>query len=397
MSLGVDPLISNLVFSLNLIPHLSSIPTKSEPESALAQHPLVSVILALYRENAEDILTTVRSLAQQSYPKDRLQILIVVEGDDIATIEAVNRAAVPALETAGLEPSVITSDGARHTKPYALNMALQHARGEYCVFYDAADTFEPEQIEKGVGAMVRGCYDVAQSKVLRKGGSILSKFLLLDTVVWYWKYVPLILRCSRGFPLSGEGLFLRRDVLREAGNFPDVLTEDAMLGVILTERNKRFCILDTVVTEKAPRNLWAHVRQKMRWHRGYLTCLRFLRKANIPLPRKFFFFLSFATPIASSLGALGWMAILFQWLTTTMGGVAPGPEILGEVLHYWSLFLIGVGTPLTILSVMALTRRLQLRSYAPVAFGIPIYWIFVGCCATAALFRGTRDWGKTDR
>jgi cellulose synthase/poly-beta-1,6-N-acetylglucosamine synthase-like glycosyltransferase len=181
------------------------------------------------------------------------------------------------------------------------------------------------------------------------------------------------------------------------GYFPDVLTEDAMLGVMLTERNKRFCVLDTVVTEKAPRNLRAHVRQKMRWHRGYLTCLAFLRKAKIPLPRKFFFFLSFATPIASSLGALGWLVILYHWLATTMGGAAHGPEVLGTILHYWSLFLIGVGTPLTILTVLAMTRRLQLRSCAPVAFGIPFYWIFVGCCATAALFRGTRDWGKTDR
>jgi cellulose synthase/poly-beta-1,6-N-acetylglucosamine synthase-like glycosyltransferase len=397
MSLGVDPLISNLVFSLNLIPHLSSVQTEREQKHSLPQYPLVSVILALYRENSEDILATVHSLAKQSYPKHRLQVLIVVEHDDIATIEAVNRVAVPALAAAGLEPSVMTTDGARHTKPYALNIALQHAQGEYCVFYDAADTFEPEQIEKGVGAMTCGGYDVAQCKVLRKGGSLLSKFLLLDTVVWYWKYVPLILRCSRGFPLSGEGLFIRHDVLREVGCFPDVLTEDTMLGVILTERNKHFCILDTVVTEKAPRNVWAHIRQKMRWHRGYLTCLRFLRKANIPLPRKFFFFLSFATPIASSLGALGWMAILYKWLTTTMGVDAPGPEILGAVLHYWSLFLIGVGTPITILSVMALTWRLQLRSYVPVAFGIPLYWVFVGCCATASLFRGTRDWGKTDR
>ena len=397
MSLGVDPLITNLVFSLNLIPHLSSVRTESEEKDWLPQYPLVSVILALYRENGEDILTTVDSVAKQSYPKDRLQVLIVVEHDDMATIETVNRAAVPALAAAGLETSVITTDGARHTKPYALNIALQHARGEYCVFYDAADTFEPEQIEKGVGAMAGGSYDVAQSKVLRKGGSLLSKFLLLDTVVWYWKYLPLILRCSRDFPLSGEGLFIRRDVLREVGYFPDVLTEDAMLDVILTERNKRFCILDTVVTEKAPRKLLAHIRQKMRWHRGYLTCLRFLTRANIPLPRKFFLFLSFATPIASSLGALGWMALLYKWLTTTMGGDVPGPEILGAVLHYWSLFLIGVGTPITILSVMALTRRLQLRSYTPVAFGIPFYWIFVGCCAAASLFRGTRDWGKTDR
>ena len=174
MSLGVDPLISNLVFSLNLIPHLSSVRMQIEQSDSLPQYPLVSVILALYREKSEDILTTVYSLAKQSYAKDRLQVLIVVEGDDIATIEAVDRVAVPVLAAAGLETSVITTDGARHTKPYALNIALQHAQGEYCVFYDAADTFEPEQIEKGVGAMIRGGYDVAQSKVLRKGESLLS-------------------------------------------------------------------------------------------------------------------------------------------------------------------------------------------------------------------------------
>src|SRR5690349_16002535 len=130
MSLGVDPLISNLVFSLNLIPHLSPVRVESEQKNSLPQYPLVSVILALYRENSEDILTTVHSLAQQSYPKDRLEVLIVVESGDVPTIEAVNGDAAPALRAAGLEVSVITADGARHTKPYALNLALQQAQGE---------------------------------------------------------------------------------------------------------------------------------------------------------------------------------------------------------------------------------------------------------------------------
>jgi cellulose synthase/poly-beta-1,6-N-acetylglucosamine synthase-like glycosyltransferase len=395
MSLGVDPIVSNLFFSLNLIPHLASIQGESQSQSAPNQYPLVSVIFAAYRESREDILTTIRSLAAQTYPRDRLQILIVVEVDDTPTREAVTTVALPALAEAGLDATLVLADGTRHTKPYALNLALQQAVGEYCVFYDAADTFEAEQIEKGIATMMGGGYDVAQSKVVRKGGSILSKFLLLDTLVWYWKYVPLILRCSKGFPLSGEGLFIRRDVLQEMGYFPDVLTEDALLGVMLTERGKRFTLLDTVVTEKAPRNLRAHVRQKMRWHRGYLTCLAHLMTADITWPGKLFFLMSFATPIASSLGTLGWLAILYGWLATAMG--AHRPEMLGNVLHYWSLFLIWIGIPLTISTTVALTMRLRFRRYAPVALGLPFYWIFVGCCATASLFRGTRDWGKTDR
>jgi cellulose synthase/poly-beta-1,6-N-acetylglucosamine synthase-like glycosyltransferase len=387
MSLGVDPIVSNLFFSFNLIPHLASIQGESGSRCAPAQYPPVSVIFAAYRESSDDILTTIKSIASQTYPRDRLQILIVVEVDDISTRDAVTTVALPGLAEAGLDATVVLTDGTRHTKPYALNRALQQAVGEYCVFYDAADTFETEQIEKGIATMVCGGYDVAQSKVVRKGGSILSKFLLLDTLVWYWKY----------FPLSGEGLFIRRKVLQEMGYFPDVLTEDALLGVMLTERGKRFTLLDTVVVEKAPRNLRAHVRQKMRWHRGYLTCLGRLRTADISWPGKLFFLMSFATPIASSLGTLGWIAILYGWLANAMGAEQARPEMLSNVLHYWSLFLICIGIPLTISTTVALTMRLQLRQYAPVAFGLPFYWIFVGCCATASLFRGTRDWGKTDR
>jgi cellulose synthase/poly-beta-1,6-N-acetylglucosamine synthase-like glycosyltransferase len=397
MSLGVDPIVSNLFFSLNLVPHLSSFQGEYESQYALDQYPLISVIFAVYRESSEDVLTTVKSLLGQTYPGDRLQILIVVEVDDISTRDIVRTVAMPALTKAGLDATVILTDGTRHTKPYALNRALQEANGEYCVFYDAADTFEAEQIEKGIGIMVRGGFDVAQAKVVRKGASILSKFLLLDTLVWYWKYVPLILRCSKGFPLSGEGLFIRREVLHEMGCFPDVLTEDALLGIMLTERGKRFALLDTVVFEKAPRNLRAHVRQKMRWHRGYLTCLLRLRSANIRWPGKLFFLMSFATPIASSLGTLGWIAILYGFLANALGAGQARPETISNVLHYWSIFLICIGIPLTISTTVVLTVRLQLRHYAPVAFGLPFYWIFVGCCATASLFRGTRDWGKTDR
>jgi glycosyltransferase XagB len=397
MSLGVDPIVSNLFFSLNLVPHLASVQDGSGSPYTLEQYPLVSVIFAAYRESKEDIFTTTKSLVGQTYPRDRLQILIVVESDDTSTREAVKHVAMRMLAEGGFDATLIVTDGTRHTKPYALNRALQQAVGEYCVFYDAADTFEAEQIEKGIATMVRGGYDVAQAKVVRKGGSLLSKFLLLDTLVWYWKYVPLILRCSNGFPLSGEGLFIRRQVLQETGYFPDVLTEDALLGVILTERGKRFSLLDTVVTEKAPRNLRAHVRQKMRWHRGYLTCLARLRNANIPWPGKLFFLMSFATPIASSLGTLGWIAILYGWLTHALGGGQARPDMLGNVLRYWSLFLICIGIPLTVSTTVALTVRLKLRRYAPVAFGLPLYWIFVGFCATASLFRGTRDWGKTDR
>src|SRR3974390_3513929 len=101
MSLGVDPIVSNLFFTLNLIPHLAPVQPESESPAGSLEYPLVSVILALYRESREDILPTVNSLTGQTYPKHRLQILLVVEADDIPTRHAVRVAALPALRAAG--------------------------------------------------------------------------------------------------------------------------------------------------------------------------------------------------------------------------------------------------------------------------------------------------------
>jgi cellulose synthase/poly-beta-1,6-N-acetylglucosamine synthase-like glycosyltransferase len=69
----------------------------------------------------------------------------------------------------------------------------------------------------------------------------------------------------------GEGLFIRKSVLDEVGGSPEVLTEDAYLGLLLTERDKRFGIVDFVVVEKAPRNAKAHFTQRPRWHRAAIS------------------------------------------------------------------------------------------------------------------------------
>src|SRR5205814_3178920 len=118
------------------------------------------------------------------------------------------------------------------------------------------------------------------------GRSILSEFLFIDTAFWFRKYIPFVLKLAGGMPLSGEGLFVSTSVLNEVGGFPEVLTEDAYLGIVLTEKGKRFGLVSSVITEKAPRNVRAHFVQRLRWNRGYLTCLLRLMRADLPLKRK---------------------------------------------------------------------------------------------------------------
>jgi len=347
MSLGLDPIISSLFYSLSLVPHLKR-PARGAPPSKreCTVLPYVSVLVTFWQEARADIEMTVSSFLAQTYPPDRFEVLMAIEPDD-KPVARYAAESVSRLREAGIAGRVVVSDGKVRIKPHALNLAVKQARGKYCAFYDAADLIDPDQVAKAVRLMEEHDYDVMQSAVFRKGRSILSHFLTIDTIFWYRKYLPLLLRHAQGFPLSGEGLFIRKSVLDEVGGFPEVLTEDAYLGLVLTEGGKRFGIVDSVVVEKAPRNARAHFTQRSRWHRGYLTCLRRLFRSKLSFRRKFFFLMPLIAPLSCSLAFLGWSFILCHAAISLVPGahwkhgigISFGPPILAAIVDYWSLVL----------------------------------------------------------
>jgi cellulose synthase/poly-beta-1,6-N-acetylglucosamine synthase-like glycosyltransferase len=403
MSLGVDPVVSNLFFSLSLLPHLAPADrVKPKPTKTSDSLPFVSVIVAFYQEPTVDIDLTLLSLIQQVYPTDRYELLFALEPDDYVVARRVSEW-VKEFDQLGVPARIVLSDGMVRIKAHALNHALAEARGEYCAFYDAGDQIEHDQIAKAIRLMVEQRCDVAQARVLRNGRSLLSRLLLLDTCIWHWKYVPVLFRLCGGFPLSGEGLFIRRAVLAETSGFPEVLTEDGLLGLMLTARNKRFALVNSTVTEKAPRSVLAHFRQKLRWHRGYLTCLRSLVTSDMPKRKKLVLALPFCIPITSGLAFVGWLLIIarlisiYAWHQSGMNSGTLGYNVYESGLYYCSLLLTCVGVPVVVgSSVHALWCARMIR-YAPVAFCVPLYWMFVGVCAVSSLFRGTKHWDKTER
>jgi cellulose synthase/poly-beta-1,6-N-acetylglucosamine synthase-like glycosyltransferase len=357
--------------------------------------PLLTVIVALYREKWEDIAMTLLSLARQTYPREKYEVLLVVEADDLK-VRSHAEVGIRQLREAGISAKLVVNDGIRCLKASALNRAIHEASGTICAFYDASDDIEESQIQNAASLMEEKNYDVVQSIVLRNGRSFLSRLLLIDTVFWFGKYLPFLLGCAQGVPLSGEGLFVRKSVLNEVGGFPEVLTEDAYLGIILSERNKRFGLVSSVITEKAPKNIKAHFVQRLRWNRGYLTCLVRLFRGKLSIKRKLVLMIPFLAPVSSSLAFWGWL-----WIGAH-GAVLVSSNSLqdfayADFMTYWSALLLGVGIPLCVTSYAHTLWVAGRKRAIPFVMLLPFYWTFLGLAASCSFFKSTKHWGRTER
>src|SRR5215472_6657564 len=101
------------------------------PETEL---PSYSIMIPAYRE-ASVIHKLIENLNELDYPTDRLEVLILVEGDDEETLGALRTASPPQHFRLVLVPPAEP-----RTKPKALNFGLTLARGEIVAVYDVEDT-----------------------------------------------------------------------------------------------------------------------------------------------------------------------------------------------------------------------------------------------------------------
>src|SRR5690606_9189207 len=103
--------------------------------------PFISLLVPLLREE-EIAARLVRRLSRLTYPRDRLEVCLILEEDDRLTRATLARTALPRWMRVVEVPA-----GPVRTKPRALNYALALARGEIVGVYDAEDAPDPGQIE----------------------------------------------------------------------------------------------------------------------------------------------------------------------------------------------------------------------------------------------------------
>src|SRR3954452_21511574 len=90
------------------------------------------------------------------YPREKLQVIMAFEPDDLAT-----RAAIARLGPMPHVQVLIASAMDPKTKPKALNCALPFARGSFTAVFDAEDRPDPGQLHAALDAFRSQGADVA--------------------------------------------------------------------------------------------------------------------------------------------------------------------------------------------------------------------------------------------
>ncbi|ARZ70199.1 glycosyl transferase [Streptomyces albireticuli] len=237
-------------------------------------HGTLSFSLLVPARHEQAVLEhTVRRLLRSTHA--RFEILVVVGHDDPGTAEVAERVAASAPNRV----RVITDTHAAKNKPKALNTALPHCLGDVVGVFDAEDQVHPALLTHVDHAFRSTGADVVQGGVqlINFHSSWYSLRNCLEYFFWFRS--RLHLHAAKGFiPLGGNTVFVRTDVLREAGGWdPDCLAEDCDLGVRLSSRGKRVVVAydaEMVTREETPGSLMSLLKQRTRWNQGFIQVYR---------------------------------------------------------------------------------------------------------------------------
>jgi cellulose synthase/poly-beta-1,6-N-acetylglucosamine synthase-like glycosyltransferase len=382
-------------------------PAASEPVSIDEPDlPMYTVFIPLYKEGGV-LRPLVGAIGQLLYPKDRLQVLLLLEEDDMET-----RAAVLELSGAGelpsnfeivLAPSVPKGANPQdfpRGKPRALNLGLARATGEFCVIYDAEDRPDPDQLLKAIAAFRAGSDDLAcvQARLFfwNEDSSWVSRFYWVEYVTHYEWVLAGLAKLGLIPPLGGTSNHFRTQILRQTAIQQDKLpegardesiggwdplnvTEDAEVAGALALQGYRVQLIDSVTREEATAKLSVADKQRRRWLKGYLQTGLVYTRHPFRMIRQLGFIkwfcytlLLIGTPISQLLNPIFWglTIVYFATRSTAIEQLFPPPLYYSGVL-----LMVGGNLLLFYQMVVACLRR---EGYGSVKYMLltPFWWAF---------------------
>lgn len=405
---AVIPLVLGTIFVLAAVCALGAA-AAAWPEARAAKPladadlPRYTLLVPLYRE-ARVLDALIARLNRIDYPRDRLEILLLVEQDDRETRDALSQ------RQRGLPRfiSIVTvPPGKPRTKPRALNAALPFATGDLLVVYDAEDAPEPDQLRRAAATFAVSPRDMtclqARLGIANPYDGWLAWRFAVDYAALFDTIKAGSARLGLPVPLGGSSNHFRLEALRRVGAWDAWnVTEDADLGIRLARLRHRIGDLPSTTWEEAPTTLGLWLNQRTRWMKGWMQTA--LVQARAP------------RDLLGELGPFRALAISLTGLSVVLGALLLPLVVLAFILRVQSDLPLLAGNPFqrladaalissigmallleTIPPLMALAKRRSLRLAPAILFAPAIYALISFCAWRGLLELVTRPyhWHKT--
>jgi glycosyltransferase XagB len=286
-------------------------------------------------------------------------------------------------------------------KPRALTVGYAMASGDVVTIFDAEDDVHPDIFSVMNTVMVSEGVGVVQGGValMNFRDHWFSVFNCLEYFFYFKSRLHFNARVGM-VPLGGNTVFIKRELIdRVQGWDVGCLTEDADIGIRLSALGEPVRVVyDSrwVTREETPHSVRALVKQRTRWHQGFLQILKKGDWRRIPgWSRKLLALMILGQPIldASLLSLLVLMpaAILLIHL-----------PVLAALLSLAPLYAVFFQMLVSIAGIIVFGRSYdervpwRLLARMPLTY-LPYQWLlaFSALRATVRHLRGESEWEKT--
>ena len=362
--------------------------------------PVYTILVPVYKEK-EVIKHLIQNIQNLDYPQYKLDVCILLEEDDVETIEVVRGMNLPHYFTPMIVPTTQPK-----TKPKACNYGLIRAKGKYVVIYDAEDRPEPDQLKKVFLSFKKlpPSYVCVQCKLnyFNSDQNALTRMFTQEYSMWFELLLVGILQIRTPVPLGGTSNHFKIDFLKEVGAWdPFNVTEDADLGIRLFKKGYQTAIVDSRTWEEANSKVSNWIRQRSRWIKGYMQTWLVHMRHPVQLYKacglKGFIgyqAMVLGTPVLPLINPIFWSFMLLWYLTEAqwISSLFPG------ILYYIACFQLIFGNFMFIytnaVGMYWVIRDCALKQKQPFSYGLikyallsPLYWFLMSVAAYKALFQ----------
>lgn len=351
--------------------------------------PVYTIHLPVYKED-KLIKKLIWNLQSLDYPREQLDIKLLIEEDDDKTLNAVRNLDFPAIFEVIVVPFHMPK-----TKPKACNYGLHFSRGEYLTIYDAEDIPDTDQLKKVVTLFKKLpehfiCIQCALN-YFNRNENFLTRMFTLEYSYWFDYMLPGLDTLDIPIPLGGTSNHFKLDSLVELGAWdPFNVTEDADLGVRAYAKGYKIAIVNSTTYEEANNEPFNWIRQRSRWIKGYMQTYLVHMRNPVALWKKvgwkgflgFNFFIG-ATPVTFLLYPF-LLSVFIAYLVFDLKSIR---LLFPDWVLFISIFNLLIGNILMIyVNMMAVFKR---RFYELILFAIanPVYWLMHSIAAYKGLYQ----------